>query len=267
MNDKLSVKVNSISQVKQISNEHIQDYNYHTNLTKLGHEKTTITTNTSPWNRHRIKNKEVESQTKKLGQEEIITHTTENIKNKRKKNSTDKYRRNIRVQHFKERIEEIVAEEIRSIRNGAKQKEHNDVTKEVSNSQLQKETLIEDGQRKEQAEKPKYSDRSVEINRTKQSNYNGNKTEDYHAKKEQQDPKSENWLKYDKCVETGVQCGYCQRWLDFKYERTTKEKVLQEYPEEIQYIYKKDKVTQEERIWESKYKTTLIELEELKDRY
>ena len=40
MNDKLSVKVNSISQVKQISNELIQDNNYYTNLTKLGHEQT-----------------------------------------------------------------------------------------------------------------------------------------------------------------------------------------------------------------------------------
>ena len=35
----------------------------------------------------------------------------------------------------------------------------------------------------------------------------------------------------------------------------------------MQYICKKDKVNQEERIWESKYKTTVIELEELKDRY
>ena len=34
-NDKLNVKVNSISQVKQISNELIQDNNYYTNLTKL----------------------------------------------------------------------------------------------------------------------------------------------------------------------------------------------------------------------------------------
>ena len=38
-NHKLNVKVNSISQVKQISNELIQDNNYHTNLTKLGHEQ------------------------------------------------------------------------------------------------------------------------------------------------------------------------------------------------------------------------------------
>ena len=39
-NDKLNVKVNSISQVKQISNELIQGNNYYTNLTKLGHEQT-----------------------------------------------------------------------------------------------------------------------------------------------------------------------------------------------------------------------------------
>ena len=39
-NDKLNVKVNIISQVKQIFNELIQDNNYFTNLTKLGHEQT-----------------------------------------------------------------------------------------------------------------------------------------------------------------------------------------------------------------------------------
>ena len=38
-NHKLNVKVNSISQVKQISNELIQDNNYYTNLTRLGHEQ------------------------------------------------------------------------------------------------------------------------------------------------------------------------------------------------------------------------------------
>ena len=42
---------------------------------------------------------------------------------------------------------------------------------------------------------------------------------------------------------------------------------MQEYAEEMQYICKKDKVNQEERIWESKYKATVLELEELKDRY
>ena len=47
-----------------------------------------------------------------------------------------------RVQLFEEKIEEVMAEEIRSIRTRAKQKEHNDVTKEVTNRQLQKETLV-----------------------------------------------------------------------------------------------------------------------------
>ena len=42
---------------------------------------------------------------------------------------------------------------------------------------------------------------------------------------------------------------------------------MQVYPEEMQYICKKDKVNQEQRIWERKYKTTITELEELKDRY
>ena len=42
---------------------------------------------------------------------------------------------------------------------------------------------------------------------------------------------------------------------------------MQKQTEETQYICKKDKVNQEERIWESKYKTIVTELHELKDRY
>ena len=42
---------------------------------------------------------------------------------------------------------------------------------------------------------------------------------------------------------------------------------MRDYPEEMQYICKKDKVNHAEKIWESKYKTTIIELEELKDKY
>ena len=38
-NDKLNVKVNSILQVKQISNEFIQYNNYYTSTTKLSHEQ------------------------------------------------------------------------------------------------------------------------------------------------------------------------------------------------------------------------------------
>ena len=68
-----------------------------------------------------------------------MIYTIENMKNK--KELTEKYGRNIRVQHFEERIEEIVAKEIRSIRIRTKQKEHDHVTKEVSNSQIQKETF------------------------------------------------------------------------------------------------------------------------------
>ena len=64
--------------------------------------------------------------------------------------------------------------------------------------------LIRDGQRKEKAEEPKYSDGSVEINRTKPSNYKENKTEKYHVEKEQQAIKSENCLTCDKYVDQGA---------------------------------------------------------------
>ena len=74
-------------------------------------------------------------------------------------------------------------------------------------------------------------------------------------------------MKCDKYVETGVQCGYCQRWFHFKCEGITKEEVMQEQPEEMQYICKKDKINQEERIQESKYNTTVIEFMELKDKH
>ena len=36
------------------------------------------------------------------------------------------------------------------------------------------------------------------------------------SRKEQKDIKSENCMKSDKYVKTGVQCGYCQRWFHFK---------------------------------------------------
>ena len=45
-----------------------------------------------------------------------------------------------------------------------------------------------------------------------------------------------------------MQCGYCSKWFHFKCEGTTKEKVMREYPEEMQHICKKDKVNQAERI-------------------
>ena len=41
---------------------------------------------------------------------------------------------------------------------------------------------------------------------------------------------------------------------------------MREQPEEMPYICKKDKVNQSQRIWESKYKTTIIKFEELKDK-
>ena len=57
------------------------------------------------------------------------------------KDSSEKYGRNIRVQHYEEEIEEVAAEKIRSIRTGAVE-----VTMKVSNSQLKKQAFI--GERK-----------------------------------------------------------------------------------------------------------------------
>ena len=57
-------------------------------------------------------------------------------------------------------------------------------------------------ERKKEAE-PKYSDRVVEINITKQSNYNENRTENDNV---EQNIKNENCMKCDRYVETGVQC-------------------------------------------------------------
>ena len=77
---------------------------------------------------------------------------------------------------------------------------------------------------------------------TKQSDYNENKTEHYSAQKEQQDIKNEKCIKSDKYIETGVQCGFCQRWFHFQCEGTSKENVMREYPEEMHYICEKDKI-------------------------
>ena len=80
-----------------MSNELIQDKNYHTNLTKQRYQQTEQSqpmqipeTDTEP------KQKEVENQTKKLEREENITYITENLKNNRK-DSTEKYRKNVRM--------------------------------------------------------------------------------------------------------------------------------------------------------------------------
>ena len=43
--------------------------------------------------------------------------------------------------------------------------------------------MVGDGQRKKKEEEPKNSDRSIEIKRTQQSNYNENKTENYNVEK------------------------------------------------------------------------------------
>ena len=125
-NYKLNAKVNIISQVKQISYELIQDNNYHTNQTKPGHEQIEesqpirIPETDIEWkdNDNWKSNQEI----RKTGKYNI-TYTTENIKNNRK-GSTEKYGKNIRVQHFEERIEQVMEEDTRSIRTRAKLKKN-----------------------------------------------------------------------------------------------------------------------------------------------
>ena len=68
------------------------------------------------------------------------------------KDSSEKYGRNIRVQHYEEEIEEVAAEKIRSIRTGAVE-----VTMKVSNSQLKKQAFT--GERK----KKKNQSRVIEV--------------------------------------------------------------------------------------------------------
>ena len=66
-NDKKNLKLNSKSQVKQILNKLIQNNNYHTNLTKLGHEQTKQSQSIKlPETDTELKDKEAENQTKKL---------------------------------------------------------------------------------------------------------------------------------------------------------------------------------------------------------
>ena len=50
-------------------------------------------------------------------------------------------------------------------------------------------------------------------------------------------------MKCEKYVDTAEQCGYYQRCFHFKVKGKTKEKVMQKYPKEMQYICKNDKVS------------------------
>ena len=80
-----NLKVNCISQVRQISDELIQHNNYHINLTKLVHEQTEQSEPIKiPETAIESTDKEVENQAKKLKREENITYTTENIYKKKK---------------------------------------------------------------------------------------------------------------------------------------------------------------------------------------
>lgn len=44
-------------------------------------------------------------------------------------------------------------------------------------------------------------------------------------------------------VEAGVECGQCGSWFHYKFEGTTEKQVKNNYPEHIQYVCKKDQLT------------------------
>ena len=108
------IKQDSTSQVKQqISYELIHDNNYHTNLRK---ERYVQIEQSQQIKIPEPKDKEVENQTKKSESEENITYTTENTKINNLEDSTGKDgKKNIRVAHVEERIEDVVAVEMRNI--------------------------------------------------------------------------------------------------------------------------------------------------------
>ena len=68
----------------------------------------------------------------------------------------------------------------------------------------------------------------------------------------------------DKYVETGVQCGSCNRWYHYKCEGTTEKEIKKLYPEETQYICKKDQNSESLIKWKNQYKLKQKEVETIK---
>ena len=93
-------KQENTSQVKQqISDELIQENNYHTNIRKQRHLKIEQSQQIkTPDVETETKSKEVENQTKKLQIKENIIYTTQNIEQNNRKDSTGKTGINNRVQ-------------------------------------------------------------------------------------------------------------------------------------------------------------------------
>ena len=66
---------------------------------------------------------------------------------------------------------------------------------------------------------------------------------------------------------TVVQCGYCQRWFNFKCENTTEEQVSKEYPVEQQHICMRDQQQKFESTLQSQYQKKSEEIKDLKEKY
>ena len=63
-------------------------------------------------------------------------------------------------------------------------------------------------------------------------------------------------------VTTGVECGICKRWYHFQCEETTEEEITKIYPEEMNYICRKDKMTEQTEKQNTEQERKKIEEEE-----
>ena len=148
----------TLSQVKQIYDELIQEIDYHTkvgNQRQLGTEQSQqikisdVDTET--------KSKKVEDQSKKFESKDNKTYTIENTEQNNRKYSTGKNGINNRVQNIGDIIEDKVPVEMANIQSKTKQQDNDIVANKTSNYQQQREATG-NGQRKEKVEEPNYSD-------------------------------------------------------------------------------------------------------------
>ena len=113
------------------------------------------------------------------------------------------------------------------------------------------------GQRKEIGRKPKYSDGEQQSKDDKTYNFKSTSARaKIETKKRGKEDNVNSELAQggnsdisnrDICplcnrpVKTAVECGICSRWIHYKFEGTSEERVLKEYPHETYYICKKEK--------------------------
>ena len=177
-------------------------------------------------------------------------------KNENTENTKSEGEANNREQNVGEIIEDDkVPVEIANTQIKAKQQDKDVAANKTSNNQQQKETTGNAERKK--VEESNDSDSEQQGKDDKTYNFRSTSTrEKIEMKKrgkedninsELAQEKSTDINNRDACpvcnrpVKTGVECGICSRWFHYKCEGTTEERVLEEYPQKIHYICKKDK--------------------------